>query len=243
MATNTGTIITLGVLADEQAERNPKESTRGRVAGGGKPTTKPLISNGRPLRRYELVNPAQATEEVSALYASVPVITLGAIKGMTIDVEGSEIDTRLLIKDIDSDCLTQPGDIVLSLSAPFASACIDEQTEGLFIPNTCAVIRMDSETRKILDPWFLTGYLNRNIVRRRILEDKATSGAWRTLRIDDLRTLEIDLPPIDAQEALGEAIRIDVENMRRNFAMQQSREKLVDEAYAKETALCRKRDA
>ena len=240
MTAQARSVTSLGVLADEQAERNPKTtSTRGRRAGGGKPTSKPLVSNGRPTRRYELVNPAHAADDVAALYTSFPVITLGSIKGMTINIEESELETKWLIRDIDPDCLTQPGDIILSLSAPFASACIDEQTQGLFIPNTCAVIRMDDETRKILDPWFLTGYLNRSVVKDGVLGNKATKGAWKTLRIEDLRNLEIDLPPIEAQKALGEAIRIDVNNMRRNLAMQQSREKLVDEAYAKARALCR----
>ena len=230
--TKTKSRTTLGALADAQAERNPRSTpTRGRIAGGGKPTDKPLVANGRPLRRHELEHPEQASEEVASNYQPTKVITLGAIGDMTIDVRKDVLDIRLLSQDVEEGCFTQIGDVVISLSAPFSSACIDKETTGLFIPNTCAVIRMDKQTSEILDPWFLVGYLNLGGIKD-LLERKPTSSRWKTLRIEDLRSIEIPLPDMDAQKALARVLQSHVKKIRTNRLLQQQRTELIEQSFA-----------
>lgn len=203
--------IRFGEIAEKQAER------------GGHA----LITYGKPLRRY--VKPAgQAEKSVSPpespagsqpedpaaprrgrkrrerTWRAMPVLNLKALGEAYADAR--LFDMPLLDENAPQDGFTREGDVILALAPPFSCACIGPDETGAFIPNSCAVIRMDEDTRSMLDPWYLAGFLALPSTLK-ALQSKRAGGSSALLTLDQIRDLPLIVPDMARQKALGEAVR------------------------------------
>ena len=81
-------------------------------------------------------------------------------------ISGGKIDKEFLYPlqyktEIDTNRLTQEGDVVLKLSTPYDAACITKEEEGLLIPSFCLILRIKDKTK--LNPRFLTAFINSDV--------------------------------------------------------------------------------
>ncbi len=203
--------IKLGDLANEQAERGSHA----------------LIAYGKPLRRY--VKPADKSEDGATqaeansapqpdlldaprrgrkrrerIWRATPALNLKALGAACVDAQ--LFDMPLLDENAPHDGFTQEGDVILALAPPLSCTCIGPDEAGAFIPNSCAVIRMDEVTRAMLNPWYLAGFLALPTTQK-ALQSKRAGGKTALLTIDQVCDLTVLVPDLSQQKLLGEAVR------------------------------------
>jgi len=99
------------------------------------------------------------------------------------------------------DYFTQPGDILIRLSAPYTAVVID-RTElcGLLVPSHFAIIRAD---RHYVVPEYLFWTLQREKKRIEIMQNSSGSTAFGTVSSGLIGSLKITLLPLDKQKIIG----------------------------------------
>ena len=104
------------------------------------------------------------------------------------------------------DCLTQMGDILVRLSAPYTAVLIKEQDLcGLVIPSHFAIIRVN---RRIVLPEYMYWTLGRDKINVRIKQNSSGSTAFGTISSGAIAGLPIRIIPIEKQRILGELLRL-----------------------------------
>lgn len=137
--------------------------------------------------------------------------------------------TRLV--NAPQDGFTQEGDVILALAPPFSCACIGPDEAGAFIPNSCAVIRMNQATRAMLDPWYLAGFLALPATQK-ALHSKRAGGKTALLTIDQVCDLTLLVPDMTQQKLLGEAVRQHAQLEIALKRFQESEMRALSSAYA-----------
>lgn len=130
------------------------------------------------------------------------VLSLKAINYGVID--WNELDTIKIAKPIDAAKVTGCGDIVIKMNKPYDVAYIEADEMGLVVPSFCC--KISSIRRDMVDPYYLTGYLNSQVVREYLLTSNGASAA-SLLKIKDIRRLPIALPDLSEQQKIGEVFR------------------------------------
>lgn len=136
----------------------------------------------------------QAKEPVGYPYRS---INLRAIQPDA-SINLSEVDVYQAKEPLKPEYLSQIGDIIVRLTAPYTAVLVDETTEGMVISSNFVVIRIESE--KLL-PEYLFWLLNTQSVKRDIYEN-ATSNMLGAVNAKFLAEIEIALLPIEEQHKL-----------------------------------------
>lgn len=114
-----------------------------------------------------------------------------------------EYESALPLK---TEYLTQMGDILVRLSAPYTAALIREQDLcGLVIPSHFAIIRVNSE---IVLPEYVYWTLGRDKINIRIKQNSSGSTAFGTISSGAISSLSIRLLSIEKQRILGELLRL-----------------------------------
>ena len=104
------------------------------------------------------------------------------------------------------DCLTQMGDILVRLSAPYTAVLIREQDCcGLVIPSHFAIIRVN---RRIVLPEYIYWTLGRDKINVRIKQNSSGSTAFGTISSGAIASLPIRIIPLEKQRILGELLRL-----------------------------------
>lgn len=104
------------------------------------------------------------------------------------------------------DCLTQMGDILVRLSAPYTAILIKEQDLcGLVIPSHFAIIRVN---RRIVLPEYVYWTLGREKINTQIRQNSSGSTAFGTISSGLIANLPIRLLPIEKQRVLGELLKL-----------------------------------
>ena len=104
------------------------------------------------------------------------------------------------------DCLTQMGDILVRLSAPYTAILIKEQDLcGLVIPSHFAIIRVN---RRIVLPEYMYWTLGRDKINVRIKQNSSGSTAFGTISSGAIAGLPIRIIPIEKQRILSELLRL-----------------------------------
>ncbi len=103
-------------------------------------------------------------------------------------------------ESLNQDYLTQKGDIIVRLSAPYTAVLIDENTENFVIPTHFAIVRAN---KSIVNTKYLYWFLNSEIVKKEYLKNNTSNmiGAIRPLFIGEI---EIKLLTMDKQQKVGE---------------------------------------
>lgn len=145
----------------------------------------------------------------------------------------SEVDVYQAKEPLKPEYLSQIGDIIVRLTAPYTAVLVDETTEGMVISSNFVVIRIESE--KLL-PEYLFWLLNTQSVKRDIYEN-ATSNMLGAVNAKFLAEIEIALLPIAEQQKLAQIYLTSRREIRllRELAEEKERyyAKFLDQTYKK----------
>lgn len=128
-----------------------------------------------------------------------PLINLRCIhQDGNIDLNKADIyEARELLKE---EYLSQQGDIVVRLTAPYTAVLIDDTTAGMVISSNFVVIRIED---KRLLPEYLFWLLNTQKVKRRIYEN-TTSNMLGAVKAKFLMDFELMVLPAEEQYKIAQ---------------------------------------
>ena len=105
-----------------------------------------------------------------------------------------------------ADVVTQKGDILVRLSAPYTAVMIKDDDEcGYLVPSHFAIIRADR--RKAL-PEYILWFLKKESTCQQILQNSSGSSAFGTISSGFLASLNIHKLPMDKQAVIGELLML-----------------------------------
>lgn len=128
-----------------------------------------------------------------------PLINLRCIQqDGNIDLNKADIyEARESLKE---EYLSQQGDIVVRLTAPYTAVLIDDTTSGMVISSNFVVIRIED---KRLHPEYLFWLLNTQKVKHKIYEN-TTSNMLGAVKAKFLMEFELTLLPDEIQQKIGQ---------------------------------------
>ena len=145
------------------------------------------LARENPVQRYRLLNLRSITPK-------------GYIDLKEADVfDAKETLTR--------EYLSQVGDIVIRLSAPYTAVLVDEESEGMVVSSNFVIVRTDPQ---VLLPEFLYWLLNTSEVKHRMFENSSSNmlGAVKPKFFADYEITPLPIPEqqkIAAINALAKA--------------------------------------
>ena len=119
--------------------------------------------------------------------------------------------------------LTQMGDILVRLSAPYTAVLIQDQSVcGLVIPSHFAIIRANS---RIVLPEYVYWTLGREKINTQIRQNSSGSTAFGTISSGLIANLPIRLLPIEKQRVLGELLKLSEREQELLYRLAEQKEK------------------
>ena len=146
--------------------------------------------------RSGLVLSRKQTREPSDI--RYPLLNLRSINpGGYIDTD--QLDVFDAKEWLSQEYLSQPGDVIVRLTAPYTAVCIDETTKGLVVSSNFVIIRTEPE---VLLPEYLFWLLNTAEIKRSIYENSSSNmlGAIKAKYFSDF---EISKLPIARQKQIA----------------------------------------
>ena len=146
--------------------------------------------------RSGLVLSRKQTREPSDI--RYPLLNLRSINpGGYIDTD--QLDVFDAKERLSQEYLSQPGDVIVRLTAPYTAVCIDETTKGLVVSSNFVIIRTEPE---VLLPEYLFWLLNTAEIKRSIYENSSSNmlGAIKAKYFSDF---EISKLPIARQKQIA----------------------------------------
>lgn len=128
-----------------------------------------------------------------------PLINLRCIQPEGI-IDRNELDIYEAKEPLKEEYLSQTGDIVIRLTAPYTAVLIDALTSGMVISSNFVVIRLEG---KLLTPEYLFWLLNTPKVKRKIYEN-ATSNMLGAVNAKFLMEFELTLLPSEIQQRIAQ---------------------------------------
>ena len=131
------------------------------------------LARENPVQRYRLLNLRSITPE-------------GYIDLKEADV----FDAK---ETLPREYLSQVGDIVIRLSAPYTAVLIDEESEGMVVSSNFVIVRTDPQ---VLLPEFLYWLLNTSEVKHRMFENSSSNmlGAVKPKFFADYEITPLPIP-------------------------------------------------
>ena len=121
-------------------------------------------------------------------------------------INESEIDVFYSKEKLDDKYLTNKGDIIIRLTSPYTSICINESHEGLVIPSNFAIIRLKGQN---FIPEFVALFLNSEIIKKQFFKS-SISATIPLIKITHLRNIDIPDKPFAVQKRIVELNRLQV---------------------------------
>lgn len=146
--------------------------------------------------RSGLVLSRKQAREVSDI--RYPLLNLRSINsGGYIDVK--QLDVFIAAEYLSPEYLSQDGDVIIRLSAPYTAVLIDEATSGMVVSSNFVIIRAD---RNELLPEYLYWLINTPKVKRSIYENTSSNmlGAIKAKYFSDF---EVPFLPIAKQQQIA----------------------------------------
>lgn len=112
----------------------------------------------------------------------------------------NEADIYIAKELLKGEYLSQSGDIIVRLTAPYTAVLIDETTSGMVISSNFVVIRVEN---KGLLPEYLFWLLNTEKIKRKIYEN-ATSNMLSAVNARFLAEFELDLLSMEDQRKISQ---------------------------------------
>lgn len=127
------------------------------------------------------------------------LLNLRSIQGNG-EIDMNQIESIHMVEELNPVYLTHAGDLVVRLTQPYVAVLIDENTEGLVIPSSFAVIRIN---HKDVLPGYLFWLLNTQKVQQKIF-DNTTNSIYAAVKPSYFSDFEFDLLPIKQQQLIVE---------------------------------------
>ena len=145
------------------------------------------LARENPVQRYRLLNLRSITPEGY--------------------IDMNETDVFDAKETLPREYLSQVGDIVIRLSAPYTAVLIDEESEGMVVSSNFVIVRTDPQE---LLPEFLYWLLNTSEVKHRMFENSSSNmlGAVKPKFFADYEITPLPIPEqqkIAAINALAKA--------------------------------------
>lgn len=115
-------------------------------------------------------------------------------------IQLNEADIYEAKEPLKGEYLSQSGDIIVRLTAPYTAVLIDETTSGMVISSNFVVIRIED---KQLLPEYLFWLLNTQKVKRKIYEN-TTSNMLGAVKAKFLMDFELTLLPLEDQYKIAQ---------------------------------------
>ena len=116
-------------------------------------------------------------------------------------IETDEYPSRLK-----SDYLTQMGDILVRLSAPYTAVLVDQPDLcGIVVPSHFAIIRVN---KRYATPEYIFWSLRRDKNRITMMQNSSGSTAFGTISSGLIASLPITLLPLHEQQIIGDLLRL-----------------------------------
>lgn len=128
-----------------------------------------------------------------------PLINLRCIQQEGI-IDLNESDIYEAKEPLKEEYLSQRGDIVVRLTAPYTAVLIDDTTSGMVISSNFVVIRIED---KQLLPEYLFWLLNTQKVKRKIYEN-TTSNMLGAVKAKFLTDFELTVLPVEDQYKIAQ---------------------------------------
>lgn len=161
-----------------------------------------------------------------------PLINLRCIHEEGI-LETGEADVYEAKEPLKEEYLSQKGDVVLRLTAPYTAVLIDETTAGMVISSNFVVIRVQDQ--KLL-PEYLFWLLNTQKVKRKMYEN-TTSNMLGAVKAKFLADFELTLLPVEEQNKIAQLNLLAKKECRLLWKLAAEKEKLcsglLERAYQK----------
>lgn len=161
-----------------------------------------------------------------------PLINLRCVRPEgSIDLKESDIYEAK--EPLKAEYLSQIGDLVVRLTAPYTSVLIDEKTAGMVISSNFVVIRIESN---LLLPEYLVWLLNTQKVKRAIYES-STSNVLSAVKAKYFTEFEPPLIPLEQQQRIAQINQLARQECRllKNLAEEKERyyAYIMNQAYKK----------
>jgi restriction endonuclease S subunit len=102
-----------------------------------------------------------------------------------------ELDVFFSKEKLEQKYLTNKGDIIVRLTAPYTAICINDNQEGLVIPSNFAIIRLKEQTYL---SEFVALFLNSEIIEKKFFKS-SISTTIPLIKTKHLREIDIsDIP-------------------------------------------------
>ena len=119
-------------------------------------------------------------------------------------IQWKEADIYEAKEPLKEEYLSQSGDIIVRLTAPYTAVLIDEATSGMVISSNFVVIRVED---KRLLPEYLFWLLNTEKIKRKIYKN-ATSNMLGAVNARFLADFELDLLSVEDQRKISQFNRL-----------------------------------
>lgn len=131
------------------------------------------LARENPVQRYRLLNLRSITPEGY--------------------IDMNETDVFDAKETLPREYLSQVGDIVIRLSAPYTAVLVDEESEGMVVSSNFVIVRMDPQE---LLPEFLYWLLNTSEVKHRMFENSSSNmlGAVKPKFFADYEITPLPIP-------------------------------------------------
>lgn len=131
------------------------------------------LARENPVQRYRLLNLRSITPEGY--------------------IDMNETDVFDAKETLPGEYLSQVGDIVIRLSAPYTAVLIDEESEGMVVSSNFVIVRTDPQE---LLPEFLYWLLNTSEVKHRMFENSSSNmlGAVKPKFFADYEITPLPIP-------------------------------------------------
>ena len=137
------------------------------------------LARENPVQRYRLLNLRSITPEGY--------------------IDMNETDVFDAKETLPGEYLSQVGDIVIRLSAPYTAVLIDEESEGMVVSSNFVIVRTDPQE---LLPEFLYWLLNTSEVKHRMFEN-SSSNMLGAVKPKFFAEYEITTLPIPEQQKIA----------------------------------------
>ena len=115
-------------------------------------------------------------------------------------VEMTLVDEYYAVESLSSEYLSQVGDVIVRLTAPYTAVLVDDETAGMVVSSNFVIIRPNP--RKLLSG-YLAWLLNTRKTRHVIFEN-TTGNMLGAINPKFFASLEIDLPSVGRQCSIAD---------------------------------------
>ena len=115
-------------------------------------------------------------------------------------VEMAMLDEYYAIESLSPDYLSQVGDVIVRLTAPYTAILVDEETAGMVVSSNFVIIRPNP---RMLLSGYLAWLLNTRKTKHVIFEN-TSSNMLGAINPKYFACMEVALPSIDRQSAIAD---------------------------------------